>query len=1003
MSEGGSGMREGESKEMAGIQSKDAVRDKGKRAGRFGRAIRRRAVGAPSRTRLRPAALALAALAALALGAPEQAAAQTTVWSATLTVKSSSGVLGCSNGFTGSHCTANLSDDDFTHDSTDYAITTLWVRPSGRLEVILDTDLTTATQALTLNLGGTAFAFENADGEGAAFRSWNNSGLSWTVGDTVSATLTAATTADTTAPAFASAAANGASLVITFDEDLAAAASLANSAFTVKKTASGGSEATVALSTTVSPVISGTTVTLTLGTALVSTDGSVKVTYTKPTTGSANKLVDAAGNETASFTDQTVTNNTPAVTSGTTCGAADLAGRTSIWTATLTVETVTLGDSFVIAYGFDGTFGDLSDKTFTIGPNDYEIDEVKVLRSTNRGNLDFSLKNANLTTAEKTALRIHVCNVAYDFSAATGPSGTHSYQWAAGLNWSSETSRTLHLSLPTITVPGAPQNLMVMAGDEDVALSWSAPTSNGGAAIIRYEYRHAAGTTVPTSTSWTNVDDSIDLGTSTSDETGVTITTLTNATQYAFEVRAVNSVGDGPKAGPVTATPTAGACLTPNFNTRRNIWAGNVMVAAIQSGGSTSAYGFGSGVGTLDDKTFRVGSNSHEIDAVAVASTGTDVGDISFSLKDANLTTAEKAALRLHVCGANQYDFSAATLVSASHDYKWNASLDWSSFTSRALHLSLPANNAATGTPTISGDAAVDEMLTANNGTIADADGLPATFTYQWILVDGASETNISGATSSTYTPVASDEGKKIKVRVSFTDNLSGEESRTSEAYPATNTVASGTTCNTPDLAGRTSIWTGIVTVGSITIQLSSTDYGWFQIGGLSIGSLDNKTFNYGPNTYEIDAVSTNRQGIDDGDLRFGLKSADLTTTQKTALRLHLCDTAYDFSTARGPNSQHDYGWTDNLNWSFVTSRTLHLSVPTPALPGAPENFRAVASNTRVTLRWACAHQRRGVHHEIPVPPCGGVDRAGQRGLERHPRRQGCRHQHRRRNEVHHQ
>ena len=101
------------------------------------------------------------------------------------------------------------------------------------------------------------------------------------------------TTADTTAPAFASAAANGAALVITFDEDLAAAASLANSAFTVKKTASGGSEATVALSTTVAPVISGTTVTLTLDTALVSTDGSVKVTYTKPTTGSANKLVDA--------------------------------------------------------------------------------------------------------------------------------------------------------------------------------------------------------------------------------------------------------------------------------------------------------------------------------------------------------------------------------------------------------------------------------------------------------------------------------------------------------------------------------------------------------------------------------------------------------------------------------------------------------------------------------------------------------------------------------------
>ena len=125
------------------------------------------------------------------------------------------------------------------------------------------------------------------------------------------ATTPAAAQTDTTAPAFESAAADGAALVITFDEDLAAAASLANSAFTVEKTPSGGVEETVTLSTT-APVISGKTVTLTLATALVYTDGSVKVSYNKPTAGSANKLADAAGNETASFTDQTVTNNTVA-------------------------------------------------------------------------------------------------------------------------------------------------------------------------------------------------------------------------------------------------------------------------------------------------------------------------------------------------------------------------------------------------------------------------------------------------------------------------------------------------------------------------------------------------------------------------------------------------------------------------------------------------------------------------------------------------------------------
>ena len=116
--------------------------------------------------------------------------------------------------------------------------------------------------------------------------------------------------ADTKGPAFASAAADGTSLIITFYENPAAAASLANSAFTVKKTPSGATEATiVTLSATVGPVISGKTVTLTLATELAATD-SVTVTYTKPTTGTANKLVDAATNETGTFTDQTVINNT---------------------------------------------------------------------------------------------------------------------------------------------------------------------------------------------------------------------------------------------------------------------------------------------------------------------------------------------------------------------------------------------------------------------------------------------------------------------------------------------------------------------------------------------------------------------------------------------------------------------------------------------------------------------------------------------------------------------
>ena len=180
--------------------------DTGVDAGRTG--LKRAEPGRPGRVRVRSlaaraAAVLLAAVAAL-LALPLQAQAQTTVWSSTLTVRLMFGTLGCSNGVEDSPCSTYLSDDDFTHDSTDYAITTIWVRTNGRLEFHLDTDLTTATQALTLNIDGTAFAFEDADSETSDTRSWNNSGLSWTAGDSVSLTLTEAAPANS-APVFASA------------------------------------------------------------------------------------------------------------------------------------------------------------------------------------------------------------------------------------------------------------------------------------------------------------------------------------------------------------------------------------------------------------------------------------------------------------------------------------------------------------------------------------------------------------------------------------------------------------------------------------------------------------------------------------------------------------------------------------------------------------------------------------------------------------------------------
>ena len=93
-----------------------------------------------------------------------------------------------------------------------------------------------------------------------------------------------------------------------------------------------------------------------------------------------------------------------------------------------------------------------------------------------------------------------------------------------------------------------------------------------------------------------------------------------------------------------------------------------------------------------------------------------------------------------------------------------------------------PPNTSATGAPTIGGTPRVGEELTASTSGISDADGLDeARFAYQWLRADS----DISGATGSDYTAAEADEGERLKVRVSFTDDAGNAESLTSAATDA--------------------------------------------------------------------------------------------------------------------------------------------------------------------------------------------------------------------------
>ena len=99
----------------------------------------------------------------------------------------------------------------------------------------------------------------------------------------------------------------------------------------------------------------------------------------------------------------------------------------------------------------------------------------------------------------------------------------------------------------------------------------------------------------------------------------------------------------------------------------------------------------------------------------------------------------------------------------------------------------------ATGRPVVLVSAEGGGILAADPSRIADADGLPYTgspdsgnvrfsFTYQWIRVDGQTEINI-GADSQRYQLVDADYGKRIKVRVSFTDRGDNPEVVTSVPF----------------------------------------------------------------------------------------------------------------------------------------------------------------------------------------------------------------------------
>ena len=240
-----------------------------------------------------------------------------------------------------------------------------------------------------------------------------------------------------------------------------------------------------------------------------------------------------------------------------------------------------------------------------------------------------------------------------------------------------------------------------------------------------------------------------------------TIEDLAPGASYSVRVAATNSVGEGPASDEATGTPG---------NEEAPVWSADMLVVEYTS--------------------VSIGADSADLFSNVDGSAGLQVKSLWSYTPDRDLRLEFEEA----VPGAADLTLQVGDLAlafpagsSGQSSFKWkDVDVGWEDGQTISVRIvptsalvKPPPNTPATGALTISGTSKVDQMLTADTSGITDGDGLTnATFTYQWL----ADDANIQDATNSTYTLVTDDEGKTIRVQVSFTDDAGNEETLTSAA-----------------------------------------------------------------------------------------------------------------------------------------------------------------------------------------------------------------------------
>ena len=160
------------------------------------------------------------------------------------------------------------------------------------------------------------------------------------------------------------------------------------------------------------------------------------------------------------------------------------------------------------------------------------------------------------------------------------------------------------------------------------------------------------------------------------------------------------------------------------------------------------------------------------------------------------------------------------------------------------IRLALKTTNlSAEGARVIRGAPRVDDVLTVDPSGITDGNGIPedVVFSYQWFYRDADEDRDFPGATGPSFPLDTSHLGKRIGVKVSFTD---------ADGY-AESVVADPTTA-VGERAHK--FWTATVTVTRTTTG-TIDGFGYSTGLGYPGSALSDRTVTYGSNTYAVELI----------------------------------------------------------------------------------------------------------------------------------------------------